>query len=284
MRWRLGLAVGAVAVLVATPVAAVAAAPDQVGSSVAADLPTVGDAPYITPENAKIMAKIDAYEMAHPDDYAGLEDLLLKYTGKGLEVKTRGMQKSMSGHEAQRYYDAQKVDGGDVVTAGGIRDFSVTLKSYYTLYQQPTKYFRGRWNFPDSWAGQNTPADIASLGFTGLNHCTRLHHLTGNSYTYKKEATHLVYLKAANIANSAPIFGIRDREKGFVSQADSGYVNADVARTCGGQRDIGADFTYEANAGGSVLNVSAGWGFLSVSYGGGPMVLQKGTQPLYTKV
>lgn len=292
MRRRLGISVGAVGVvtaLAAAPVAVAAASPvsvssEAVGGSVRArqDVPTVGAEPYITPQNAKIMAKIDAYEQAHPNDYAGLEDLLLKYTGEGLRVKTRGMQKAMSGHEAQRYFDAaKKIPGGAL--GSGIRDFSVTLVAWKDLNQQPTVNFRGRWNFPDNWAGQNTPHDMASIGLTGLNSCSRLHTLRGNTYTYRGEATRHVYLKSANIGNSAPIFGVNDYTTGFVSQADHGYVNVAVTRACGNQITIGGDFSYEANAGGSLLNVSAGWGFLSVSYNGGPMVLQKGTSPVYIR-
>ena len=66
-----------------------------------------------------------------------------------------------------------------------------------------------------------------------------------------------------------------------MSQADHGYVYLQLTNTCGKVVNVGADLTYEANQGGSVVSVSAGWGFLSVSYGSAGLKRQEGTSPIY---
>lgn len=63
-----------------------------------------------------------------------------------------------------------------------------------------------------------------------------------------------------------------------------GYIKVDLERkmTCSKRSvTVGADFSYEANAGGSVMGVGAGYGILSGEYGGSTMARQQGAQPIY---
>jgi hypothetical protein len=50
---------------------------------------------------------------------------------------------------------------------------------------------------------------------------------------------------------------------------------------CPGDVRVGGSFAYEGNIGGSLLNVSAGWGLLGISYASNDLKLQKSTQPRY---
>ncbi|WP_141658781.1 hypothetical protein [Carbonactinospora thermoautotrophica] len=105
-----------------------------------------------------------------------------------------------------------------------------------------------------------------------------------STYDERNRSTRLGYLKSSNLNNKAPIFGVRDHEVGFVSQADHGYMGVTLSKTCRGAREVAAAFDYEANQGGSVMSVSAGWGGLSVSYSNQGLTLQKGTNPIYWKM
>ncbi|WP_141658780.1 hypothetical protein [Carbonactinospora thermoautotrophica] len=65
--------------------------------------------------------EILAYQDAHPDDLEGLEQLVERYTGKKTQVRIAGIDKDLTGAEAQRYLDAAKAQHGP---AGQIQPYA----------------------------------------------------------------------------------------------------------------------------------------------------------------
>lgn len=247
--------------------------------------PSAQSAPVKKMTDEEKNAEITAYQEAHPDDLAGLERLAEKHTGMKMEVLVEGVDEVLTGEQAQPYIDAekakQKEPKGDVGTAAIPTDaFNVGIYTTPLAGPPPTKRVTGRWNYRDNWAGQAAPHDFGSVGLR-VPDCMQLSDYVVTTYTYNNTRTNLGYLKSSNLANDAPIWGVNDYTSGFVSQADNGYMNVTLKNYCGATKSLAAAFEYEANQGSSVTSVSAGWGFLSISYGGSNSHLQKGTAPLY---
>jgi hypothetical protein len=168
---------------------------------------------------------------------------------------------------------------------GGIPSFTVAV--LHSTFVGPVaagaprpEYVKGAWNFPDCWAGQAAPTDFATLELS-MPSCIHTTGFAARTYTYDNKSTSLGYLKTANVGSKAPIWAISDHESGFVAQADHGYVQLTLLNYCGKTERVGADFNYEANQGGGSVSASAGWGFLSVSYGSSGLDRQEGTAPIY---
>ena len=282
------LTTAAVAVLAAAPFAAAASASASTGASAGAATGTV------SAQDTKINQQILGYQAAHPDDLAGLDKLVFHFTGRHIAVRGNGMPKTLDGVQAQPYLDAARqadarIDakaGGrklPVAASGGIPAYSVNVTAVPLMGPPSMMRITGSWQFPDAWAGQDPPVDEASLGFTSLPTCVHQIGYAVNTYTYNMKSTNLGYLENANIANSAPIWAIKDGESGFVAQAGRGNVALTLENFCGRQQ-YGVTFQYDANQGGSVVSVSAGFGFLTVSYNSPGLTRNEGTAPLYFTV
>ena len=237
----------------------------------------------------QINDEILAYQAAHPDDLAGLEKLVHKYTGKYLTVQlnadgsTSPTGKQMTGAKAQPLIDAAKKKIDSQVSAmGGIPAYTVQVYTTPLMGPPPTVRVTGHWDFPDSWAGQAAPVDVASIGMSNVQTCTHQSNFTATSTSATGVATNsLVWLENANIGSSAPIWDVNDYESGFVSQADHGTVSVTLANYCGATQSLAATFNYAANQGGSVTSVSASFGLLSVGYSSPGLTRNEGTAPIY---
>jgi len=157
-------------------------------------------------------------------------------------------------------------------------NFTVAITAILQLGFPMHYRYTGSWNLPDSFAGQRVPDDFGTLTFLMPN-CMLMSAYGVATYTYTGVSTNRGYLKAAN--GHAPIFGVRDYTTNFMSQADHGLMAVTVTNNCTSAQQVTADFIYEGNAGGGVVGVTAGWGFLSVTYTGGPIAAQRGTAPIY---
>lgn len=125
----------------------------------------------------RINAEMDRYERANPTNFAGLERLALRYTGERISVSVPGAGRPMNGEKAQRQYARYQRSigsGASYAAAGGIPNFSVNLVGWKMMTQHPRVRFRGRCDFPNSWAGQRAPQDFASLSFTSLPPCVQI--------------------------------------------------------------------------------------------------------------
>lgn len=246
----------------------------------------------VSAQDAKINQAIVGYQNAHPDDLAGLDRLVFHYTGRHIEVTGNGMHGTLNGVQAQPYLDAARTADARIdaraagrkaptPAAGGIPAFSVNVTAVPLVGPPYTMRITGSWQFPDAWAGQGSPVDEASLGFTTLPTCMHQSGYGVNTYTYANKSTNLGYLENANLGSSAPIWAIKDGEVGFVAQAGRGNVSVVLSNYCGAKQQYGATFNYAANQGGSVTSVSASYGLLSVGYSSPGLTRNEGTPPLY---
>lgn len=237
--------------------------------------------------------RIAAFADAHPFDFAGLDRLVLEATGENLAMTVNGVPGTVTGTQAQAVYDAREAKytkgmqqrrDGAVTLAVPVDAFTVTV-AFIPVYGPPPTYrARGTSNFRDNVVNGSAPDDFATVAMRAPA-CYEILGTTAISYNYRNQITYgVTYLQNGGLANNAPVVGVRDRVSGFVMNADKVVMDVTIRAyggSCGAAR-IGAQFIYEHNQdGGSVLGVSAGWGFLSVSYGGSPSVLERSTNPIY---
>jgi hypothetical protein len=239
-------------------------------------------------------AEIIAYQDAHPDDLVGLDALVRKYTSKSIQVGFSGMKAALNASEAESHLRAWHASksasrSSDALATPGSTVSPMALPSNtFTAWIVETPLvgppaqarYNGRWDFKDSFAGQSSPVDVAALEFD-MPSCMHMVNHGVSTYSVTGTNTRLGSLRTANVAAKAPIWNIADRTSGFQNLADHGAAGVTIQKYCTGSTDVAADFSYEFNQGGSVISVTAGWGFLSVSYSGTDQHLQKGSSIIY---
>lgn len=220
----------------------------------------------------------------NPLDLAGAEELVLKAGGDPLSVSLNGVDHPVSAQEANEIsrarneaFERQQSQSGDPepsLMAVPIDAFDVAAT--FVPIGTHTWVAHGTWNFRDNYVGTGDPDNIAALHVS--KQCIELGEIRHGSFRYDGTKTNASYLRDAGLSTNTPVVGVRDRTFNHMSNSDNGFVQADLIGRCG-PTDWKTQFTYEHNqGGGDVLGVSAGWGFLNVSYGGSPMTLQKSTQ------
>lgn len=134
----------------------------------------------------------------------------------------------------------------------------------------------------DNYGNGSAPDDVATIGVQ-LNECLQIGQTTviARDHGGHPAGPNTRYVRDAGINGSA-VVGIRDQVSGFVQNANNGIVTTTVEKKPGcGPTPTRGQFIYDHNQdGGSVLNVSAGFGFLSVSYNGSTAALQKSAGPV----
>lgn len=233
---------------------------------------------------------VQEYLENHPLDYEGLEKLIVKSGGAPLSLSMNGIEGKVSGQQASEIsrsreaaYDHQlsrsAVNGISPMAAIPLDAFDTTAA--FVPIGVNTWVAHGTWNFRDNFVGTGDPDDIAALHLSEM--CLEPGEVRHEAFRYDGTETATTYLKDAGLSTNSPIVGVRDSTSGHASNTDHGYVQADLRARCG-PTDWQTQFTFEHNqGGGSVLNVSAAFGLLSVSYNGSPMTLQKSSQ-IATKV
>jgi hypothetical protein len=147
------------------------------------------------------------------------------------------------------------------------------------------KTFWGSWDFPDSWAGQGSPLDLAALE-ESTDSCTRTQNGGSNTFNALGAQTNLAYTRSVR-PNQSWLWNVNDYMSGFVSQADHGTVWFDIVRTatCGTRTlNVGVAFDYEANQGGSITGISFSLFGFSVSYSGVGLEGHWGTNPAWVYI
>jgi hypothetical protein len=180
---------------------------------------------------------------------------------------------------------ASALPQGQLHPAKGIPSLSLSISSYTVMGPPPTVVVLGHWDFPNYWAGQAAPDDIATLQ-TRAPDCVHMSRYDIHTYSYQHETfdkghQSLGDLQDTNLAFSSPIWAIRDYDKDFVPQADHGTVSVTLSNYCGKQVTFPAAFSYDANQGGSETGVSAGWGIFSVTFGSKGLERKQSTPPIY---
>jgi hypothetical protein len=226
-------------------------------------LSATGAAVAATPAQ-RIDAELIAYGEAHPYDFEGLDALTYKYTGQHISVATNSVSAA----------------SGPMSVLSGIPNYTVTVVAQ-PLVSPPRYLVTGRWDFPDSWAGEGSPVDLAQLSFQ-MSSCIQMSNYTIQTYTYNGTSTNRGTLRST-AGFTGGLWNVSDYMVGFVGQADHGSASITLTYgpTCSGLIQVAAAFDYEANQGGGVLSVSPSFGFFSVSYSGSPLTNHQGTEPIY---
>ena len=176
---------------------------------------------------------------------------------------------------------ATSTKGGRTVQAAGLPLDTFTVAVSWIPVSSTRVRAHGVWNFKDAFIGGVAPYDLSSVGLQ-LG-CSRILSTTTITYDWQnKQTANSASLRDSGLRTGAPISNVVDKTVNFAMLTDHGYTDVLVERPSGcASHQIGADYTYEHNQGGSIASVSAGWGFLNVTYGSRDIVLQKSTNPIY---
>jgi prepilin-type processing-associated H-X9-DG protein len=210
----------------------------------------------------------------------GLDRLSKRLTGQGTRVSINGDGEVTPEH-AQAVLDGKHSGLTRAAFPSDAFDVYVTYVPLAQGSRQLTVY--GQWDWRDDFVGQAAPEDIASLQFSYPD-CVRHGNLAANTGMWDGSVTNRATLRDAGVSSKAPIWNIHDGTSGFANLTDNGCVTSTLnAANCtvGGPAQVGIAFAYEANRGGSVVSVSAGFGALSVGYSNQGDVLRKSSQPIY---
>lgn len=229
--------------------------------------------------DASINAEISDYILKHPKDLIGQDKLVFKYTGEHITVGIAGIDRQLTAEEAQ---SALTGTGEGGITPMALPDFQIYVSSI--ALSGGGRQFWGTWDFPDWWAGQAAPVDLAQLSFQ-MNSCFRMSDY--RIYTYSTVSppgsTNLGTLRST-AGFTGGLWNVNDQTSGFQNLADRGTATITVKRGtgCPGPlQQVGAAFDYEANQGGGVVSVTPIFAFFSVSYSGNPLTNHLGTPPIY---
>jgi hypothetical protein len=212
------------------------------------------------------------YAVAHPLDLAGLDRVSRQYSGAGIQVQLNGIEGALAGPEAQRVLDVRWTRRKNNLSHNPADNLSVGFVWVGAVA-------RGIWDFRDAFVGGVAPVDLSSVQLS-LG-CTRIKQTITRTYDYTNEQTpNAAYLYHGGLGTNAPISAVKDATSGHKMVTDHGVTDIILTKPRGcGKHSHGAQYTYEHNQGQSGFSGSAGWGFLSVSYTGGGVHFQKGTDP-----
>lgn len=212
----------------------------------------------------------------NPGDYTGLA-ALVEGMGSTLDIKLYGVGE-VEPEVAQAAYDA--MDGQELLSDGTISPMAWPTDAFtvgLATSQAPgsaTVSITGTWNFRDDFLGQGPPVDIASIAIS--QGCGTWSGYYANTYRYDGVSTNRASLRSGGVGTTGPAWNINDTISNFMSYADHGTVGAVYDLThCSGA--VQTEFVYEGNDGGSVVNVSLGWGAFTVTYSNPGQTMQKST-------
>lgn len=233
----------------------------------------------LTPTSS-MTAEFQAFAVEHPWDFKAQDDLAMKLFGHHVMVALDGSTSATTGTEAAKVLASVHHERLGVIQPMAMpSDLFTVARS--TVDIGTGIVAMGSWQFKSSWAGQAAPYDIAALEFS-MSSCHRFTNYTAATSSQAGKSTHLGTLRDGGAGSHAPTWNVNDYENGFVSQAYKGAVSVVVTKgSCATSSQVGFQFRYEANQGGGLASVSAGWGILSVSYSGSSLHLQKSTTAGY---
>lgn len=229
-----------------------------------------------------ITAKIQAFIVANPFDYLGIDKLVFKYLGEHIQFQVLGSKTPVTAAEAAAL-KAEADAAGDVVPMSGIPTPWMGVGSYGIT---GGKRFWGSWDYPNgAWAGQGSPVDIAGLE-ESTDSCTRTQNGFVDTYSATGSETSLGSTRTV-YPNQGWLWNIRDYTTNFTPQADHGTVMFDIVRTslCGSRTlNVGVAFDYEGNLGCGITGVSMGFWVFAVSYSCNPVEGHWGTDPTWVYI
>lgn len=200
---------------------------------------------------------------SHPGEYAAQDQLAQELFGSRLYVQFEGLEREVTGERASVIVDDTKTMGGlppDIFAA------SISRSSISS-----GMWVGGHTTFRSDWAGQAAPYDVGSLQFSAPSCVTLNSHAIATS-----PRSSLGFLSDANVGAKSPIWKVNDYMSGFVMQAKNITASVVLKKSgCSGSQSISSAWRYEANQSGSLSSISAGFGFLSISYSGSTLSVQK---------
>jgi hypothetical protein len=242
---------------------------------------TVSPAAAAPPSEAEMKASIEAFILAHPMDFVGIDALVYRYRGEHITVATVGVDRPMTAAEAAKVHAARASES--VVVLGSIPTPQVYITS---VKISGGVQFWGTWDFPNSWAGQGSPKDIAAQTFSTKT-CTKMQNGRIWTYAVQSGSTNLGTVWSSE-PNRSILWNVADYVTNFENQADRGTTRMEIVRTssCSSAKiNVGAAFDYEGNAGGgSIVSVSVNFGIFSVGYNSTPLHDHWGTYPIYVEI
>lgn len=220
---------------------------------------------------SEFIAQVTAYANEHPADVEGFQELVRQLGGTSTASSQTLRLDEVPG------LDPSTLQVGGVTTLGNFPSdvFTVNIVSGSV---GATKIVTGSFNWRNNFAGQAAPLDFAALRFS--SGCGTMTGHTSATKNLRGVSTNRATLRSAGVGTNAPIWNVNATTSGFENQADVGAFTVKYNTTGCGTKKVQAAFDYEANQGGSVISVGAGWGGLSVSYNGVGLELTKSSNAI----
>jgi hypothetical protein len=228
--------------------------------------------------------QVDAFKAAHPDDYVGLSDLIVRLGGSPIKMSVSGVPGTLSATEAQSVLTNH---AGTITPFGVPNDaFNVAVAVYQSFSPAGGRVVEGQWDFRNDYVNGSNPDDVATISTNGAGGCQRVYSITRRAWDWDNvDYSGRTYTKDGGVSTNSPLIGVADATSGFRLLTDHGKISVTYAPANSGcsNKEIGAEFIYEHNQdGGGGWSATVGWGFLSVQYSGsGVSALQKSTSPVY---
>lgn len=224
------------------------------------------------------------YMRAHPGDWEGAAALVEELDGS-VAIKANG--RTVTPQEAA-VLSRSMVDppvpvvphrggaGGTGVLDWPVNAFTVLVALIYSPgdpggppdARDPSMNVYGEWDWQDDFIGQGSPEDIAAIRVN--KSCGTWSNYYGAAATWNGPTfSDRVTLRSGGTGTAGPIWNVHDRVTNFENLTDRGMIWADydIASCPSDVKDsMQAEVVFEGNDGGSVLNVSIGWGLFDVSY------------------
>ncbi len=225
---------------------------------------------------------------SHPTDFVGIDRLVFEYTGKHIAVAAVGVVGQLTANEAAGVVAAQerssnKAGAGSVMPMSGIPAYQIYVTT--VPLSGGGAQIWGTWDFPDSWAGQGAPFDIAATSVS-MNSCVQMSNLAIWTYSVGGASTNLGSQRAVYPATGVE-WNVQDYVSGFADMADRGTTRVELHRGsgCPPTVQVGAAFNYDANQGnGSIVSIGFNFGFLSVSFSAPVLDRPEGAGPIYFNI
>lgn len=239
------------------------------------------------PTNDEFVDFVKQYRLVNPHDLVGLDKIVRAHTGKGVETSVDGSA-PLSATEAQERYDRFLAAESTPKTQDGVEgavpvDAFIVFLQTYPSPSGGAVVVMGSWDWRDDFVGQGNPMDLAAIELERPT-CVEVPDPEAAAAYWDEDLGPSPTLREAGLNGGGVVWNVDARPIGFENQADHGVVTvtADAQNCPDPTVRIGAAFSYEANNGGSVLGVSAGWGAFNVSYSPEATFLRKSTAAVYT--
>lgn len=224
----------------------------------------------------EVREQVEAYRRAHPGDLDGLDKLQQSLGAEPMKVYMVGADGPVDAVEAERLLSVSSESSSGLAAAVPVDAFDVFLavSRFDDPYVNQVNAV-GSWNYRDDYVNGSAPDNISSLASESTCYNVTNTYLTARDYQ-GNDNSGLMYVSGGGL-NGTTVAGIRDATSGFALLTDNGE-HSTWYEAPPGCFDFRAEYRLEHNQdGGGISSVSAGFGFLTITYDSGPATLQKAT-------